>query len=75
MRLTPDPLGGEGTLKDAVEVYVAAHEADNPMLKNAWDWVDPWERDSALVLGLGEAFGLTPENIDELFKLAATMKH
>lgn len=75
LRFTPDPLGGGETLLDAVEAYVAAHAADHPTLKNAWDWIDPWERDSALVLGLGEAFGMTPENIDELFKLAATMKH
>jgi hypothetical protein len=70
---SPNPLG-EGNMKDAVAAYVAAHEADNPTLRNAWDWVDPWERDSVFVLGLTEAFGMSPENIDDLFRLAATMK-
>ena len=76
LRLTPDPLGGgKGSLLDAVEVYVAAHAADHPTLKNAWDWIDPWERDSPFVLGLGEAFGMSAENIDALFALAATIAH
>jgi hypothetical protein len=75
LRLTPDPLGGKGTLEDAVEAYVAAHAHDHPTLKNAWDWIDPWERDSPFVLGLGEAFGMSAENIDALFALAATIAH
>ena len=75
LRLTPDPLGGRGTLLDAVEVYVSAHTAGNPRLRNAWDWIDPWERDSPLVLGLGEAFGMSPKNIDALFVLAATIRY
>ena len=47
----------------------AAPEDDDVRL--AWDWALAWERDSPFVNSLGQSLGLTSQQIDELFALAA----
>jgi len=56
----------------AVEAMVDAAPADSD-IKMAWDWALTWERGSPFVAQLGATLGLTEQQIDDLFALAATL--
>lgn len=56
----------------AVQAMVAAAPEDDD-IRLAWDWALTWERDSPFIDSLGAALGLTSQQIDDLFALAATM--
>jgi hypothetical protein len=68
MMLTPH---GEGTLLEAVTAAVAAAD---PMVQLAWAEAVEWQRASPAINGLGAGLGLTAEDLDDLFRLAATIQ-
>lgn len=55
-----------------VQAMVAAAPEDDD-IRLAWDWALAWERDSPFIDSLGAALGLTSQQIDDLFALAATL--
>ena len=55
----------------AVEAAVA--QAD-PIVQLAWAEAVEWKRSSPTIIDLGDAIGLTPEQIDELFIQAAEIE-
>jgi hypothetical protein len=57
---------------DMIEAYMAA-ETTSRMEKLAWSNALEFRRDSPLMIGLCSAFGLTNEQVDNLFRLAATI--
>lgn len=64
-------LKATGMLTTVQAMVAAAPEDDDVRL--AWDWALTWERDSQFIDSLGAALGLTSQQIDDLFALAATM--
>jgi len=56
-------------LFDAVAGWVAQQDADT---QDAWEYATVIERDNALLAGAAAALGMTEEQIDQLFILAAT---
>lgn len=59
-------------LLESVEQMMASPET--PMIHRiAWQDVQEFNRSSALVAGMGQALGLSSEQIDDLFRLAATI--
>lgn len=66
-RLTPY---GNGTLFDAVATLIAGLD-DSPksiLIKEAWDKATEYHRDSATIVTLAAALGLTSEQVDEVFR-------
>jgi hypothetical protein len=57
-------------LMDAVTAYVAAQDADT---QDAWEYAVEIRRDDALIAAAGAAMGKTDSEIDDLFRLAATL--
>lgn len=57
---------------DEVEAYFAALP-DDDISKLAWKKMTVFRRDSALMTSVGATFGLTSEQIDDLFRFAATI--
>lgn len=76
-RLSVSPAQARLALKRAgrlaaVQDMIEALPADDDV-RIVWDWAVTWERDSPFVDTLGAALGLTGEQIDDLFALAATL--
>lgn len=62
-------LKASGMLATVQAMVDAAPEDDDVRL--AWDWALSWDRESPFVSSLGQSLGLTSQQIDELFALAA----
>ena len=58
---------------DEVEAYMAAPDTD-PFEKLAWKTITVIRRDSAMMAKVGQMFGLTDGQIDDLFRFAATIQ-
>lgn len=71
----PDAPGSSpgGTLLAAVESFVEERRASHPSLANAWDWIDPWERDGMFVQAFAQKFGLDDAALDDFFRRAAAI--
>lgn len=80
---TPDPVPSRvtrfqaraalleaGLLDDATAAVEASGDA---FTKLAWAEASEWRRDSALVISMATAVGLTSAQIDDLFRTAATI--
>jgi len=57
-------------LRPTVESAVAAGNQD---LKDWWEYALDIERNNALIVSMSEQLGMTSEQVDDLFKLAATL--
>lgn len=57
-------------LREAVEGAVAAGSQD---LKDTWEFSTEIQRDNPLLVQMGTALGKTSEDLDNLFKLAASL--
>lgn len=57
-------------LRTTVEQAVAAGNQD---LKDWWEYALDIERNNALIVSMSEQLGMTSEQVDDLFKLAATL--
>jgi hypothetical protein len=57
-------------LSDAVEAYIATQSA---ALQDEWEYAISVERDNPAIAAAGPALGLTDAQIDDLFRLAATL--
>lgn len=57
-------------LMDAVTAYVAVQDADT---QDAWEYAVEIRRDDALIASAADALGKTPAEIDDLFRLAASI--
>jgi hypothetical protein len=62
-----------GKLTDA-EAAVEAAAAENPLIAMAWREAVEFKRTSPALNALAEAIGMTPEDVDNLFRLAATIE-
>ena len=73
MRLTPH---GEGTVLDQVETIIDQARLsalpEHVILTSFWDAKSDFYRDSPSVLSLSSQIGLTPAQVDDLFRLAAS---
>lgn len=65
-------LHGAGLLA-LVEQYMASEDAD-PLAVLAWQNATEFRRLSNVVQAVSQALGLTDEQLDELFKVAATLE-
>lgn len=59
-------------LLDDVEVFIAA--SGDAFLARAWADAQVFRRASTLVQGLGAVLGLTADQLDDLFRFAATIE-
>lgn len=66
IRLALNQIG----LRQTVEQAVAAGSQD---LKDWWEYALDIERNNALVVGMAQQLGITEQQLDDLFKLAATL--
>lgn len=57
-------------LRESVEAAVSQADQET---KDAWEYAASFERDHPLVLDLGAALDKTPEELDALFELAASL--
>lgn len=57
-------------LRSTVEQAVAGGSQD---LKDWWEYALDIERDNALVVGMAAQLGITEQQLDDLFRLAATL--
>ncbi len=57
-------------LLDAAE---AAVNQAGPVAKIYWEYAVEWRRDEPVLIQLAAALGLTPEQLDDLFRQAATL--
>ena len=57
-------------LMDAVTAYVAVQDTDT---QDAWEYAVEIRRDDALIASAADALGKTPIEIDDLFRLAASL--
>lgn len=57
-------------LRDAVETLVAASSQE---IKDGWEYATEFKRDNAFLLSIQPELGMTDEQIDEVFLLAATL--
>jgi hypothetical protein len=62
-----------GKLTDA-EAAVEAAAAENPLIALAWREAVEFKRTSPALNALAGAIGMTPEDVDNLFRLAATIE-
>lgn len=60
-------------LLDAVNAAVATAEAAHPGVTDAWQYASVVERTDPFVVTLGAQLNLTPADLDNLFRLAATL--
>lgn len=60
-------------LLDDIETYMADPETD-PFVKLAWQDAQVFKRNSPTVLSLQPLLGLTDEQLDDLFRFAATIE-
>lgn len=67
-------LPGGGTLFDAVDAYVEAHKTSNHSLYDAWNYSNGFERTGALVSQLAPIFGISSEQLDEMFRAGSAIK-
>ncbi|CAB3647766.1 hypothetical protein LMG26696_02633 [Achromobacter pulmonis] len=75
MRLTPFTKQGEAdwTLFDAFEELL--NDPSTPAYyRRAWDELQAFERESAMLNAAAEVLGLTQAKLDDLFRLAAALK-
>lgn len=69
----PNPVAnGTGTMLDAVNAAVAANTTD-PTFPIWWDYASSVDIDDPRVYVLGTSFGLTQEQVENLFTLASTL--
>ena len=66
IRLALNQLG----LRATVEQAVASGSQD---LRDWWEYALDIERDNALVVGMAQQLGITEQQIDDLFRLSATL--
>lgn len=64
---------GERSLFDVAEELILDPETP-AYYKRAWDELQQFERDSAMLVAIAQTLGLTDEQLDDLFRLAATLK-
>jgi hypothetical protein len=64
---------GETTLFEAAETAIRLPDT-LPTYKRAWAELQEFRRDSEMLLAIAALLGLTPENLDALFILAASIK-
>jgi hypothetical protein len=57
-------------LLDAVNAWIATQSAD---AQEAWEYCVEVRRDAALIAGAQEGLGLTPEQVDDLFRAGAAL--
>lgn len=57
-------------LRSTVEAAVAAESQD---LRDWWEYALEIERDNALIVGMAAQLGITSQQVDDLFQLAATL--
>jgi hypothetical protein len=57
-------------LSDAVDAYIATQSA---AIQDEWEYAITVERDNPAIAAAGPALGLTDAQIDDLFRLAATL--
>lgn len=62
----------QSQLLDAVNA-IMSNEQTPMMAKLAWQDAQEFRRDSALVQSMGTTLGMTEEQLDDLFRLAATI--
>lgn len=65
---------GRAGLLDKVDAAIASMEGDARLVaENRWEYSTVIRRDSAWVNALGKALGLTPEQVDDLFRAAGSI--
>ena len=57
-------------LREQVEAAVAAGDQD---IKDWWEFATTFERTNPQVIGMGEALSVSPESLDQLWVLGATL--
>lgn len=69
--LKPTKARDRMTMLEAVDAYVAAHEAANPSLTLAWEYAAEVSRHGAFVTAFAGEVGLDDAALDALFRVAA----
>lgn len=64
----------ERSLLDAVDSYIDGQRLSQPTLALAWEYATEVDRAGALVQALAGVFGIDEAALDELFRLAATIR-
>ncbi|MGL6245655.1 hypothetical protein [Pseudomonas sp.] len=62
----------QASLLEDIEAYMALQDTD-AFVRLAWKDVQEFRRDSPLVASIGALFGLGDEQLDDLFRFAATI--